>query len=125
MTTRGAKAAALIGTVLLVLPLVIPPVRGSEPVRTIDVRLARYAFSPERIELRRGERVRLNVTSADGAHGFQVKALGIKVRVPEDGKAVTVDVTPNEAGTFPVKCSEYCGTGHRRMTATLIVTPGT
>jgi len=112
------------GTVVLLLTLVaLAQARTTDPVRTVDVALSRYAFSPERIELRAGEPVRLNVVSTDGTHGFQVKALGLNVHVPSRGTAVTIDLTPKEAGTYRISCSEYCGTGHSRMQAWLIVSP--
>ena len=113
-------------TLLLALPFVValaPHAADSTP--TIDVTLSRYAFSPERIEVLLGERVRLNVVSADATHGFRVKELGLNARIPADGRTVTVELTPKEAGTFEINCSEYCGTGHRRMRAWLIVRPGT
>jgi len=113
-------------TLLLALPFVValaPQAADSTP--TIDVTLSRYAFSPERIEVLLGERVRLNVVSADATHGFRVKELGLNARIPADGRTVTVELTPKEAGTFEINCSEYCGTGHRRMRAWLIVRPGT
>lgn len=93
-------------------------------LRTIDVTLSRYAFSPERIEVRVGEQVLLNIASLDGAHGLQVKELGLNARVPARGRTVAV-LTPKKAGTFPIACSEYCGAGHSRMKAWLIVTPAT
>jgi len=125
VTKAVAGAAAILGSALLVaLPIVTTQARDGEAVRTIDVTLSRYAFSPERIEIGRGETVRLNVVSADGPHGFEVKALGLNVRVPTRGTAETLELTPTEAGTFPVTCSVYCGSGHGRMKAWLIVTPG-
>ena len=99
--------------------------RTGDPTRTIDVKLSRYAFSPERIEVRLGEHVWLNVVSVDGAHGFQVKELGLNARTPARGRTVRVELTPKEVGTFQITCSEYCGSGHSRMKAWLIVTPGT
>jgi heme/copper-type cytochrome/quinol oxidase subunit 2 len=36
---------------------------------------------------------------------------------------VTVELTPTEIGTFEISCSTYCGRGHGRMKASLIVTP--
>ena len=113
------------GTVVLLLTLLVAlaQARAMDPIRTVDVALSRYAFSPERLELRVGEPVRLKITSSDGAHGFQVKALGLKVHVPIGGTAVTIDLTPKEAGTYRISCSEYCGIGHSRMQAWLIVSP--
>jgi cytochrome c oxidase subunit 2 len=97
---------------------------GADSIRTIDVTLSRFAFSPERIEVRLGERVRLNIVSADRTHGFEVKELGLNARIPVGGRAVTIELTPKETGTFEIKCSEYCGAGHSRMKGWLIVTPG-
>jgi cytochrome c oxidase subunit 2 len=97
--------------------------RSTDSTRTIDVVLSRFAFAPERIEVRAGEPVRLNVVSMDGTHGFQVKALGLNVRIPARGATVTVDLTPREPGTYRITCSEYCGTGHSRMQGWLIVSP--
>ena len=104
--------------------LVVAQGRTTDPIRTIDVTLSRYAFSPERIEVRLGEPVRLNIVSMDTTHGFQVKALGLNVRTSARGKAV-IEFTPKEAGTFRISCSEFCGSGHSRMQAWLIVSPVT
>ena len=113
-------------TLLLALPLLVALVpEAVDSTRTIDVTVSRFAFSPERIEVRVGERVRLNVVSVDGTHGFQVKALGLNAGIPAGGRTVTVELTPKEVGTFEINCSEYCGRGHGRMKASLIVTPGT
>ena len=108
---------------LLSVLLALVQARATDPIRTIDVALSRFAFSPERIEVHVGEKVRLNVVSTDGTHGFQVKALGLKVRVPKRDAAVTVDLTPREAGQYRISCSEYCGIGHNRMQAWLVVSP--
>ena len=124
-TTAVVRAAGFMFCVFLVTLLAVVRARATDSIRTIDVTLSRYAFSPERIELRLGEPVRLSVVSTDGTHGFQVKALGLNVRTPARGTAVTIDLTPTEAGTFRISCSEYCGIGHSRMQASLIVTPGT
>jgi cytochrome c oxidase subunit 2 len=118
-------ASALACIPLTPLLIAVVQARTMDSITTVDVALSRYAFTPERIELRVGEPVRLNVVSADGAHGFQVKALGLNVRVPARGTPVTIDLTPKAAGTYRITCSEYCGSGHSRMHGWLIVTPAT
>jgi heme/copper-type cytochrome/quinol oxidase subunit 2 len=55
-----------------------------------------------------GERVRLNITSTDGDHGFRVQPFGVDAQIPADGRAVSVDLTPTEAG---------CSTSSARITA--------
>ena len=116
---RGAVA------LLLTLLIAVMRARTTDSIRTVDVALSRYTFSPARIEGRVGEPIRLQIVSTDGTHGFQVKALGLNVRVPAGGTVVTIDLTPGEAGTFRINCSEYCGSGHGRMEAWLIVSPAT
>lgn len=111
-------------TLILALPFVVAMVpHAADSARTIDITLSQFAFSPERIEVRLGERVRLNVVSVDRTHGFQVRDLGLNARIPDDGRTVTVDLTPKKVGTYQIDCSEYCGSGHRRMKAWLIVRP--
>ena len=120
------KAAGVTSALLLTIPFVgAQAPEPADPTRNIDVKLSRYAFSPERIEVRLGEQVWLNVVSVDGAHGFQVKELGMNALTPARGRTVRVELTPKEIGTFQITCSEYCGSGHSRMKAWLIVTPGT
>lgn len=123
-TERRAKRFA--PTLLLALPLLVTLVpEAVDSTRTIAVTVSRDSFSPERIEVGLGERVRLSVVSVDGTHGFQVKALGLNAGIPADGRTVTVELTPKEVGTFEINGSEYCGRGHGHMKAWLIVTPGT
>jgi cytochrome c oxidase subunit II len=111
-------------TLLLALPFAVPLAPYAvDPIRTIDVTLSRYAFSPERIEVRLGERVRLHVISTDRTHGFQIRKLGLDERIPAGGTTTNVELTPTKAGTFEITCSEYCGSGHGRMKAWLIVRP--
>ena len=125
VTTVVTTSAALVGGAMLLLrPIVVAQTTSPEPIRTIDVTLSRYAFSPEHIEVGLGEPVVFNIVSIDGAHGFQVKELRLNARVPARGRAMAV-LTPTRAGTFQITCSEYCGAGHSRMKARLIVTPGT
>jgi heme/copper-type cytochrome/quinol oxidase subunit 2 len=107
-------------SLLLLVPFAVILGLEAGAVRSIDVTVSQYAFSPARIEVSVGEQVRLNIRSADVPHGFQVKALGIKALIPAGGEPLVVEFTTREAGTFPITCSEYCGRGHSRMTATLV-----
>jgi cytochrome c oxidase subunit 2 len=109
-------------TLLLAIPFAVGLApHAMETTPTIEVTLSRFAFSPERIEVPLGERVRLSVVSTDATHGFQIKALGLNARIPAGGRTTTVELSPKEPGTFEITCSEYCGSGHRRMRASLIV----
>jgi len=115
-----------LATLLLVLPFIVAMVPAfADSTRTIDATLSRDAFSPARIEARRGEKMRLNVTATDGVQGFQIKELGLDARIPAGATAVMLDFTPSEAGTFEITCGKYCGGNHGHGNATrawLVVT---
>jgi cytochrome c oxidase subunit 2 len=38
------------------------------------------------------------------------------------GKVVSLELTPDRAGTFTFLCDVFCGTGHEDMSGMLIVT---
>jgi heme/copper-type cytochrome/quinol oxidase subunit 2 len=90
---------------LLALPFVVamvPAVAHSD--RTIDVTLSRSGLIPEQIALQAGEHVRLRLTSTDGAHACHVNGVRVDAVIPAGGAAVTLDVTPTQAGTVQIDC---------------------
>ena len=92
-------------------------------VREIQLTAKRYEFTPNVIEVNQGDHVRIVARSADGTHGFSIKDLKVRHTIPKGGEAETIEFDATQAGTFEIACSEYCGLGHRRMKATLIVRP--
>jgi len=89
--------------------------------REIQVLTRRYAFEPAEIDVAVGERVRLVMLSADGPHGVEIKRFNVKKEIPRGTTPVTVEFVADEAGRFPILCSEYCGDGHADMRGTLVV----
>jgi cytochrome c oxidase subunit 2 len=93
---------------------------GSTP-RTFEIAASRYAFDPPRIEVQRGDHVKLVLRSADTTHGLAIDGYGVKVVIPKGGEEVGVEFMAHRPGTFRMTCSEYCGSGHRRMQGRLVV----
>jgi cytochrome c oxidase subunit 2 len=93
--------------------------------RRIEVVASRYAYDPPVIEAREGEVLELELRSADTDHGFEIKPYGIKVAIPKGGAVVRVTFVADKPGRFVIECSEYCGSGHKRMRGELIVTEAT
>lgn len=119
-------AAGLLGTLLVSWsladrPSAAPALAGTRPVKEIEVVAERFKFTPDRIEVGQGDHVRLTIRSADGTHGFAIKKLKLDVDVPRGGKPVVLEFDADQAGSFPISCSEYCGRGHSRMKALLVV----
>jgi cytochrome c oxidase subunit 2 len=65
----------------------------------LDLSISKAGFRPARVTARRGEPVRLNISSADGEHCFALDAFRVEKRVVP-GKATVVDLTPDKPGTF-------------------------
>lgn len=100
----------------------IPLPSGQGPgVKTFEIVAKRFAFEPSQIEVSRGDRVRLVVTSADAPHGLGIRKFKVNALVPRGGKPVTIEFVASEAGTFPIVCTEACGDGHADMRGTLVV----
>jgi len=95
--------------------------QGNAAPRVIEVTAKRFEFDPSTIEVAEGERVRLQVKSADGVHGLQIKKFNVNKLVPRGGNAVTIDFTASAPGTFEILCSEECGEGHETMKGSLVV----
>jgi cytochrome c oxidase subunit 2 len=103
----------------------LPQAPVEEPeTKTFEVVARRFAFEPDTIEVNQGDRVRLLVRSADGPHGVEIKRFNVKKAVPRakpGDSPVTIEFVASTAGKFPILCSEYCGSGHKEMTGTLVV----
>ena len=91
-------------------------------VREIRVIAKRWRFTPDPIEVDKGENIRLILTSVDVTHGFKISTpfLDINERV-EAGKEVSVDFTATEIGEWTFRCSVVCGSGHSTMNGKLVV----
>jgi heme/copper-type cytochrome/quinol oxidase subunit 2 len=87
---------------LLLLPALVATARagdlGEEP-RAIAITARRFEFVPSTITLKKGETVKLFVTSEEVTHGFFFRLLKIDTDVVP-GETRQITVTPQSAGTF-------------------------
>ncbi len=70
---------------------------------TVEIAVSRRGFEPSRVSVRRGEAVRLVVTSRDVEHCFAIDALRVEKRVVP-GRPARVDLVPEQAGEIPFHC---------------------
>jgi cytochrome c oxidase subunit 2 len=70
-----------------------------------------------------GRQIDLRLRAQDVIHGFSVPAMRLKQNaVP--GQTIHIHFTPTTPGTYAILCTQVCGLGHYRMSATLrVVTP--
>jgi heme/copper-type cytochrome/quinol oxidase subunit 2 len=69
----------------------------------VEVVLAKDGFRPAQLTARRGEALRLRLSSGDGEHCFAIDALRVEKRV-RPGRRTLLELVPDRAGTFPIHC---------------------
>lgn len=82
-----------------------------------------WSLRPSRVPA--GTRVRFDATSVDVNHGFGLydphgHLIGSVQAMP--GYTNKLDLTLSEAGTYEIRCLEYCGVNHSTMESTFTVT---
>ena len=92
----------------------------SSEVKEFRMTAKQFSFVPETIEVNKGDKVRLIVTSIDVPHGIAIPEYGINERL-DPGKPVTIEFIADKQGTFTAFCSVICGAGHRDMKGKIIV----
>ena len=72
------------------------------------------------LHLKKGHPYKFEVQSKDVVHSFNIHDYVVLMdAVP--GRINTVWFVPEEAGTFPIQCREFCGLLHYNMRGTLYV----
>ena len=94
--------------------------KNSKQERVIKIVAQRFLFTPGEINLKKGEKVRLEFTSLDFIHGFNVPDLNIRANLPP-GQITTIYLTPQKSGTYDFICDNFCGAGHEDMGGRIIV----
>lgn len=111
----GVVVVVLIGGVtyrIFLLPKSSQPVTtGAERNITIIAEQNKWRFSPEAIEINRGDKVMMTVINEDEYdHGIAIDAYGISQRMPAKS-TIKVEFTATQEGDFPFYCSVPCGEG--------------
>ena len=119
MRSQARRTTLAVLLVLTVVALAPHRTRAQDP-KVINIAAKRFEFTPNQITLRKGEPVKLLLTSADVTHGFYLKPLKIdEIIVP--GKTTEVNITPQTAGTYLLICDHFCGVNHAAMNMKVIV----
>jgi cytochrome c oxidase subunit II len=104
-----------IAAALLVCAVFIQAVTAAqEATHTIEIHAKHFSFTPAEITLKKGETVKLVITSDEGTHSLVIPDLHVNVLITK-GHPAEVSVTPDKAGDFDGKCGHFCGIGHHSM----------
>jgi len=89
-------------------------------IKEFKITAKQFAFEPEIIEVSKGDRIRLIVTSVDVPHGISIPEYGINERL-NPGEPVAIEFIADKEGDFTAFCSTFCGSGHSNMKGKIIV----
>ena len=95
---------------------------GATSVREIAIEAYNFGWEPTEVRVKKGDRVKLLLSSREGTHGFGLRDFDIDVGplVPGMGPEI-VEFVADKTGSFEFRCNVPCGAGHRDMKGKLIV----
>ncbi len=102
-------------------PTPIPVSESASHGRIIPVTAELWKFTPNVIQVRKGEVVTLQVTGVSGTHGFSVPDLGINETIFM-GKTTDIALPTGRTGIYNFACSIECGSGHLAMNGQIVIT---
>jgi cytochrome c oxidase subunit 2 len=89
-------------------------------VKEFSLTVKKFSFTPGEITVKKGDTVRLTITSEDTSHGFSLPDFDVNEQIPS-GESVSIEFIADKSGEFTFRCSVFCGSGHGSMSGTLIV----
>lgn len=77
----------------------------AEGVKTINLEAGSFYYKPAEITVKKGEKVKIVLKSADMMHDFNIDELDVKIPITKSGETGIVEFTPEQAGIFEYYCS--------------------
>jgi len=94
--------------------------QGAGEARVIELTARRFAYEPNQIALRVGERVVIAIRSLDFVHGMNLPSLGRRLDLVP-GRITRLELQPQALGVIDFVCDNFCGDGHEEMHGRFIV----
>ena len=88
--------------------------------QVIKVLARRFTYTPNKLTLKKGVPVILELTTADVLMGFNAPDFGVRADIIP-GQVARVRLLPDKVGTFTFFCDIFCGSGHETMNGTITV----
>lgn len=82
--------------------------------KEFTVNAFRFGYSPDILEVNKGDEVRIIINNTDALHGMIIPELKLK------GNDI-IEFTADKTGEFNWYCANMCGGGHTQMQGKLIV----
>lgn len=86
----------------------------------------RSHFTPEHVELKKGDHVVWHITNVetaqDAVHGFQLGSYNLSLSI-EPGETVNFEIDADKDGTYAYYCTEFCSALHLEMMGYMLIEP--
>ena len=93
---------------------------------TVYMTAIRSHFTPERVEIKKGDHVTWHITNVeralDATHGFTIPNYNIHISL-EPGEVATFEFDAVQDGVFSYYCTEFCSALHLEMMGYMLVEP--
>ncbi len=89
-----------------------------------EIRAKKFSYTPNRIEVNKGDTVRIRLLSEDVHHGMYVDGYGVQATA-YPGKDGSLKFVADKPGRYIFRCSVTCGEFHPYMIGHLRVSPNT
>src|SRR4029077_16788754 len=88
--------------------------------QVIKILARKFTYSPNKLTLKKGVPVVLELTTADVLMGFSAPDFDVRADIIP-GKVARVRLKPDKVGTFAFLCDIFCGSGHETMNGSITV----
>jgi len=88
--------------------------------QVIKILARKFTYSPNKLTLKKGVPVVLELTTADVLMGFNAPDFDVRADIIP-GQVARVRLMPDKIGTFAFLCDIFCGSGHESMSGTITV----
>ena len=120
MTYAALATLTVAGMALVGLPS--SAARSGGVARSVRIEASTFAFTPATIEVDPGDRVTIELASADVVHGLHIEGYDVNLTA-DPGQPATVSFVADRPGTYRMRCSVPCGPLHPFMSGRLRVGP--
>ena len=113
------KSIVILGLVMLAIAAcaqapTAPPAASGE-VKEISIDAFSWGFTQSPADIKKGDRVRVTVTSSSGTHGVAIPDMGVATGRISPGGQEVIEFTATESGEIQYYCNIPCGSGHMHM----------
>ena len=78
---------------------------GTGVVKEFTVTAQDYSFTPSKMTVKKGDKVRIIFKNVEGMHDFRIDEFGVAVKRTSGGSQETVEFTADKVGSFEYYCS--------------------